>query len=280
MKTLNVLSLFDHSGQWSQPYWDAGHNVISVDIKEGADVVCSVSDFDCEFLIDLVYESGAFGANTTNGGVDVILAAPPCTDFASSGAQYWGVKDEDGRTALAAHLLLQTLRTIEFLKPQVWAIENPVGRLNKLFPGLDAYGPWYWQPHWFGDAYTKKTGLWGSFSRDLVRNDVEPVKACDAGSWLMQLGGSSAKTKEMRSVTPAGFAQAFYQANSDLPEIDDSYYDDYPEIAVGMSGDLAAQVNAIECPEPVLVDTLQVEIDFEPVVIEYTDQMDLFAEAA
>ena len=81
-------------------------------------------------------------------------------------------------------------------------------------------------------------------------------------------------------MTPAGFAQAFYQANSDLPEIDDSYYDDYPEISVGMSDDLAAQVKAIECPEPVLVDTLQVEIDFEPVVIEYTDQMDLFAEAA
>ena len=27
-----------------------------------------------------------------------ILAAPPCTDFAGSGAQYWKTKDEDGRT--------------------------------------------------------------------------------------------------------------------------------------------------------------------------------------
>lgn len=85
--------------------------------------------------------------------------------------------------------------------------------MPKLVPDLQDFGPLYVQPHFFGDAYTKKTGLWGQFNPDMPRNDVEPIRACDAGSWLMQLGGSSEKTKALRSVTPAGFAAAFFAAN-------------------------------------------------------------------
>lgn len=33
-----ILSLYDFSGVWSQPYRDAGYNVIQVDLKRGQDV--------------------------------------------------------------------------------------------------------------------------------------------------------------------------------------------------------------------------------------------------
>ena len=89
-----------------------------------------------------------------------------------------------------------------------------MGWLNCCIPELAEFGPWYWQPHWFGDAYTKKTGLWGNFNRDLPRNDVAPVRVCNQGSWIQRLGGKSDKTKELRSMTPMGFARAFYAANS------------------------------------------------------------------
>ena len=59
----------------------------------------------------------------------------------------------------------------------------------------------------------KKTGLWGKFNRDLPRNDVEPLRVCSQGSWVQRLGGKSDKTKELRSMTPLGFAYAFYAAN-------------------------------------------------------------------
>jgi hypothetical protein len=40
---------------------------------------------------------------------------------------------------------------------------------------------------------------------------VKPIEANQ--SWIMKLGGKSEKTKELRSITPLGFAYAFYEAN-------------------------------------------------------------------
>ena len=198
-----VLSLFDYSGNWSRPYEEAGHTVFRIDLKHGIDVM----ELSAAWLMENVMD------NSPTGTVDGILAAPPCTDFAGSGAQYWPAKDADGRTAKSLELVRQVLRCVEFCKPDWWAMENPVGRLNALIPGLAKFGPWYWQPHWFGDAYTKKTGLWGKFNRNLPRTDVEPLRVCSQGSWVQRLGGKSEKTKELRSMTPMGFARAFYAAN-------------------------------------------------------------------
>lgn len=183
-----ILSLFDYSGNWPSYYKQAGYDVYQIDVKHGIDIL----DISPEDLPDQVHG---------------ILAAPPCTDFASSGAQYWKQKDLDGRTQASLQLIDKTLEIISWCDPQWWALENPVGRLQKLRPQLG--NPWYFQPHWFGDPYTKKTGLWGTFNRDLPRNPVEP----DPQSWLMQLGGKSERTKELRSMTPLGFAKSFFLAN-------------------------------------------------------------------
>jgi hypothetical protein len=61
-----ILSLCDYSGSWSKPYRDAGYKVIQVDIKHGQDV--RLFEFP--------------------GQVHGILAAPPCTHLASSGARW------------------------------------------------------------------------------------------------------------------------------------------------------------------------------------------------
>lgn len=186
--TKTIISLFDYSGNWPSFYKQAGYDVIQVDIKHDINILeLSVRDFP--------------------DNVQGVLAAPPCTDFAGSGAQYWKTKDQDGRTDASLALIDKTLEIISWTRPTWWALENPVGRLQKLRPQLGA--PWYFQPCWFGDAYTKKTGLWGTFNRDLPRCDVEP----DPNSWIMKLGGKSEKTKELRSMTPLGFAEAFYLAN-------------------------------------------------------------------
>lgn len=186
--TKTILSLFDYSGNWPKYYKENGYNVLQVDLKHDL----SVLDLQPEDIPDDVYG---------------ILAAPPCTDFSGSGAQYWKTKDEDGRTAASLALVDKTLEIIEWCDPHFWALENPVGRLSKLRQQLG--DPWYFQPHWFGDPYTKKTGLWGKFNKDLPRNDVKP----DPNNWIMKLGGKSEKTKELRSMTPLGFAKAFYEAN-------------------------------------------------------------------
>jgi hypothetical protein len=158
--------------------------------------------------IDADWLETVFG---TKGKVNGILAAPPCTDFAVSGAQYWKQKDADGRTARSLKLIHRTLQIIETCNPDFWCLENPVGRLPKLVPQIGK--PWYFQPYWFGDPYTKKTGLWGKFNKPPKTNVVEPIRYCSQGSWLQRLGGNSDKTKTLRSITPTGFAWAFYEAN-------------------------------------------------------------------
>ena len=85
MKT--ILSLFDHTGSWSLPYKKAGYNVITVDIKDGIDV--------------LTWDYKAIPKDEVIG----ILLAPPCTDFTVSGAQYWPAKDADGTTDYSISLV-------------------------------------------------------------------------------------------------------------------------------------------------------------------------------
>jgi len=159
----------------------------------------------------------------TYGTVDGILAAPPCTDFTVSGAQYWPAKDKNGTTEKSLELVRQVLRTVEFCKPDWWAMENPVGRLNTLLPELKKYGPWYFQPCDYGDPYTKKTGLWGRFTPPLplfvggdrsVTPEYVIAKNGDRYSPVhWSSGGKSEKTKTLRSATPMGFSYSFFLAN-------------------------------------------------------------------
>lgn len=83
---------------------------------------------------------------------DLIIAHPPCTDLAVSGAKHFAKKREDGRQQ----------RSIEFFQqftkadcPRI-AIENPVGIMSTVWRKPDQIiHPWQ-----FGDNYEKTTCLW------------------------------------------------------------------------------------------------------------------------
>ena len=140
-----ILSLFDYTGIWSDPYRNNGYDIIQIDIKYGDNI----------YLLEIDKLPKIHG----------ILAAPPCTDFAVSGARWFKGKDEDGRTFRSVSLMYYTLGVIHFLKSRDniswWVLENPVGRLNSLIPQFKKFGPRYFQPYEFGDPYTKKNGTMG-----------------------------------------------------------------------------------------------------------------------
>jgi len=137
-----------------------------------------------------------------------ILSAPPCTDFSVSGAQYWGEKDEDGRTNHSCILVHQTLMIIKYFNSNFWVLENPIGRMEKLIPEMKKYRLLSFNPCDFGDPYTKKTILYGKFNPFLVQ---KPVKPTDGSK--MHFISPGKKRSEIRSTTPLGFAQAFFEAN-------------------------------------------------------------------
>ena len=193
-----ILSLFDYTGNWPRPYAKAGYEIYQVDLKLGGDI----HDFE---------------AITEWTGPDVhgILAAIPCTDFASSGARHWQRKDNDGTTEASIELVLATLDLIRYYKARklrFYAIENPVGRIHKLVPQLGK-PKLIFDPCDYGDPYEKRTCLWGEFNADLKRNPVVPVRINGFNPLMALAGGKSEKTKEFRSATPAGFARAFFEAN-------------------------------------------------------------------
>ena len=187
-----ILSLFDASGEWAKPWYEAGYDVHTFDIQTGEDI----NDFSAEYLLENGY-----------GDLNIwgILAAPPCTDFASSGAQFWAKKDAKGQTEISNELVMQVIRTVNFLQPKIWAMENPVGRIAKLNNLPPAHLTF--DPNYYGDPYTKKTLLWGNFENNLPLAPVEPTE----GSKIVKLSG---KDKYARSLTPEGFAYAFFMVNN------------------------------------------------------------------
>jgi hypothetical protein len=180
-----ILSLCDFSGAWSQPYADAGYDVVRVDLQHGQDV---------RLL-------------RWPGRVHGILAAPPCDHFAASGARWWEGK---GETAILEGLAIvdACLRVVTTCRPEWWALENPVGRLRRWI------GPpaWSFDPCMFGDPYTKRTHLWGHFTPPVPMFAPQARLACAAvdGSRMHRMSSS---WKSQRSETPAGFARAFFESN-------------------------------------------------------------------
>jgi hypothetical protein len=176
-----IISLCDGGGSWSQPYVDAGYNVQRVDLTQGYDVR---------------------RYKMPKGKVHGVLAAPPCTEFALSGARWWF---EKGHEPLMEGLSVvdACLRLVLMCEPEWWCLENPVGRLYRWI-GKPAM---YFQPCDYGDPYTKKTGLWGKFNKP-VTCPVEPIE----GSKMNKLAPGGDRQR-LRSETPPGFARAFFEAN-------------------------------------------------------------------
>lgn len=191
-----ILDLCGGSGAWSKPYAEAGYRVKIIDIRENTNL------HQKQELIKMDVR----GFNRLNlppmGKVTGILAAPPCTHLASSGARWW---KEKGEAALleALSIVDACLRIVLINQPQWWALENPVGRL--IYP----LGPpvMYFNPCDFGDPWTKKTCLWGNFNIP-HKLPVEPTQ----GSKIHLMPASKDRTA-IRSLTPPGFAKAFFEAN-------------------------------------------------------------------
>lgn len=202
-----VLSLFDRSGVWPRPYTEQGARAITVDIAPALPGSMYAGREHHELDISAL---DALWAGWRDA--QIILLAPPCTHFSVSGARWWALKDQDGRTEQDVELVKSALEIVRHIQPRIWALENPTGPIKKLVPELG--DPLLsFDPCDYGDPYTKRTHLWGRFNPNLPRTPVEPIRVCEQGSWVQKLGGTSERTKVLRSTTPAGFARAFATAN-------------------------------------------------------------------
>jgi len=176
-----ILDLCGGTGSWSKPYGEAGYDVRVITLPEND-------------LCNYVPPDNVYG----------ILFAPPCTVWANSGARWW--KDRHPNEIFeASKVLIAGLRIIHKCNPVFHALENPIGRMKHMLGSPQLI----FDPCDYGDPYTKKTLLWGCFNHP-VRSPVEPI---EGSKMHLRYGGKSDRTKEARSITPEGFANAFFQAN-------------------------------------------------------------------
>lgn len=177
-----ILDLCGGTGSWSKPYAEADYDVRVITLP-AHDV--------------LTYQPPI----ETHG----ILAAPPCTMFSIARQVSKIPRDlRAGMTTVEACLrIIWECRYQGTLK--WWALENPVGYLRQFLgkPSLT------FQPYYYGDAYTKRTDLWGYFTRPR-RSTVRVPKGW---VWEHIKSQGTLKRQEVRAVTPPGFAHAFFESN-------------------------------------------------------------------
>jgi hypothetical protein len=194
---MNILSIFDYTGNWPKYYRENGYNIIQIDIKLGIDLF---------FWNYKQYSKDYFYG---------ILAAVPCTDYALSGARWFKDKDLDGRTEQSQKLVRRLKKIIDYFNTEFWVIENPMTRIHKLNTWIGEikykFNPCDFAGYGFeNERYNKQTWLFGKFNNP-IKKRLEPLEKDYPG--FIKLGGKSERTKELRSITPLGFSKAFYLSN-------------------------------------------------------------------
>ena len=189
-----ILDLCGGTGSWSKPWEDNGYDVRLITLPE--------QDVKTYKL--------------PNEQIYGILAAPPCIMFSIARTTAKLPRDLNGAMEVvsACLKLIWSARANNGLK--FWALENPRGLLRQ-FLGNPAMTFQQWQ---YGDGISKYTDLWGYFNKPTpkVRQKPTILNSHLAGKWQSPTAPEEYKHLNLdragiRSITPTGFANAFYQAN-------------------------------------------------------------------
>jgi hypothetical protein len=223
MSKKTMIGLFSKSNIIAKPWAEAGVECHLFDLGEGEkedNIIHHTGDIRDQFSVlrDII----------KNTEVVFVSAFPPCTDLAVSGAKHFDTKAKNDAFFWAKAMeLVYMSRDIGELSGAPYFIENPKSMISSLWRSRD-FG---FNPCDFGgylpcshinqlfpeiypsqDAYLKETWLWtgGGFVMPSICS-IPPVSKDFPG--FKMLGGKSERTKEMRSVTPEGFARAVFEAN-------------------------------------------------------------------
>lgn len=215
-----IIEFCGGSGSWGNPYREAGYTVVNLTLPEYD--ICFCKYYHTYLMI--LNEKSRKVLKIKYHKIYGVLAAPPCTKFSKAN---WRVKKEDRdfkegmKTVRACMDIIWTIQ--EHGAPlKFWALENPMGYLYN-FMGRHVF---YFQPWQFGETgflATKRTALWGYFNppAKTVKKRPSSIKFISAHN---QSNGQRPVNREwnsfshkdraaQRSITPPGFANAFFKAN-------------------------------------------------------------------
>lgn len=189
---MKVLIACEESQTVCKAFRDKGHLAYSCDILD-----CSGGhpEWHIKWDITEVLEEKAEGWG-------LVIAFPPCTDLASSGARWFKEKQADGRQQKSIDFFMQ------FTKLECpFAIENPVGIMSTKYRKPDQII----QPWQFGHGETKATCLWLNKLPKLRPTCI--VEGREQRIWKMPPSKDRAK---LRSKTYQGIAEAMAEQWGDM----------------------------------------------------------------
>jgi len=227
-----ILDLCGGTGAWSKPYKDNGYDVRVITLPD-YDVRQCMPGYKWVTFMDKWCDAMKISTSEIYG----ILAAPPCTMFSQARTNAKTPRDTSG----AMYIVRSIIRAVRACYNQsfhesnnrtpslkFWALENPTTGLLKYYLGKPAL---VFEPYEYGDPYRKNTAIWGHFNEP-IKKPVEPrdfkhptskkgdfVSCVEHFVDLKQIPeGYQEKTgyskrEILRSMTPQGFAQAFYEVN-------------------------------------------------------------------
>jgi site-specific DNA-cytosine methylase len=189
---MNVLISCEESGAVRDEFLALGHNAWSCDLQPtSSNIKDNHYTGDVRKILERV-------PHTRNVKWDLMIAFPPCTDLAVSGARWFKEKQADGRQQRSIDFfLLHTQTDIPY-----WCIENPIGIMSTHYRKPDQIV----QPWQFGHGETKATCLWLHGLPPLQPTRV--VSGRKQRIWYMSPGPERGK---LRSKTYSGIARAMAQ---------------------------------------------------------------------
>jgi len=134
-----VLVACEYSGRVRDEFLKRGHSAYSCDVVP-TDAPGPHFQMDVGPLLKLPW--------------DLVIAFPPCTRLSCISVRNWPKWQADGSQDVAADFFMRFVHDLAHV-PRV-AIENPAGAMTRRYRKPDQYV----QPWWFGDPWTKRTGLW------------------------------------------------------------------------------------------------------------------------
>lgn len=218
-----VISLCDLTGNFVQPWLDAGYDAFLVDPQHETKSVVETEQGGVVVRVPRTVGEAlpSLAAVIKKRDIAFVAGFPPCTDLSVSGARYHKRKmtDKTWKHYKGPNMFFDATRVawqcemVGQLSRAPWFVENPVSRLSTFWRKPDhiiqPYDYTLLEPN---DNYKKPTCLWvgNKFKLPATQRDLTLGPPDDR----IHKAPPGEGRGNFRSATPLGFSRAVFEANT------------------------------------------------------------------
>ena len=164
---MKVLDLFSGSGSWTKPY-SVNDIIISIDINK---------EFNPSICIDIL----EWDYSNMEKNIDIIYSSPPCNLYFTKLKTRNGIrKFTENDVNISKKFVEKTIEIINYFNPKYYVIENPIGKMQVIYPYIFHKIYDVIDYCMYGLRYKKSTAIWTNipieFKRCLHNYHIDDVQ--------------------------------------------------------------------------------------------------------